>query len=344
MTNGIPPAMQVMQMAGGKLVSRPLYAAVKLRIADLLAKGPRTVGALASESESQPAALYRMLRALASVGVFTETSGPGARLEDRTFSNTPLSEPLMAGPGGIRDMTLWMGDPAHEHAWEEIVYSVQTGKPCFDRSHGSGVFEYFEANPALGATFNAAMSSFSGRIGGAVLGAYDFGGLSTIVDVGGGHGVLLEEIVRATPGTRGIVFDLPKVIEGAKKRIASTDVASRLSTESGSFFDSVPAGGDAYILSHIVHDWDDERAADILRRCGEAMGSGGRVLVLEQVIAEGNDPDFGKLLDMEMLAMTPGGRERTEAEFRELFSPAGLRLDRVVRTEAPVCVIEGRAA
>lgn len=336
--------MQMLQMAGGKLVARPIYAAAKLGIADRLRGGARSVGALAREAGAQPLALYRLLRALASVGVFAETSGGDAPLEQRTFANTALSETLVSGPEGIRDMALWMGDPAHEHAWEGILESVQTGAPAFDAIHGSGVFEYFDAHPELAATFNAAMSSFARRFHPAVVKAYDFSGISLLVDVGGGHGVLLEEIVRAHPGMRGIVFDLEPVAAGARARLAATDVAGRVTAEGGSFFDRVPEGADGYIMSHIVHDWDDARAAEILRACRTAMKPSGRVLVLEQVIAPGNAPDFGKLLDVEMLVMTPGGRERTESEFRALFAAAGLRLEWVVPTEAPICVIEGRRA
>jgi SAM-dependent methyltransferase len=250
---------------------------------------------------------------------------------------TPTAEPLRSDvPNSLRDVAIFWGEDWHWEVWGKILYSVRTGKTAWAQMHGDDVFEYFERNPEAGAIFNRAMSSFSGLATKAVVEAYDFSDIETLIDIAGGHGRLLAGVLEAYPSMRGVLFDLPHVIEGARR-------VSRCEYVSGDFFASVPSGGDAYIMKHIIHDWDDDRALKILRNIREAMNPDGRVLLVEAVIASGNNQDFGKLLDLEML-VSPGGKERTATEYEELFTRAGLRLTRIVPTQSPYSVIEAVAA
>jgi hypothetical protein len=313
-----------------------LGAAARLRIADLLADGPRPVLELAAQAGAHEDALYRVLRALSSAGIFTETA-------PRTFANTEASELLRAGArGSVRDIVLWMAGEFHLRTFAELMHSLQTGGTALKKVTGMESFEYFEKDRALGELFNAAMTSFSAVLIPAVLEAYDFTGCGTLADIAGGHGFALTSVLQEHPEVRGILFDLPHVATGARTRIESLGLASRCEVIPGSFFDAVPAA-DHYMMKNIIHDWDDERAVLILRNCARAMRGNGKVLLIEAVIAPGNQPHFAKWMDLEMLAF-PGGRERTEAEFAELFAAAGLRLARVVPTQSPVCVLEATRA
>ena len=210
-----------------------------------------------------------------------------------------------------------------------------------EKTVGVPVFEYFPKHPEESEIFNNAMTMFSAMVIPAVLEVYDFSGIGTLVDVAGGHGRVLTSILQKYPSMRGVLFDLEHVLAGARAAIDSLGLSDRCRTVSGDFFKAVPAGGDAYIMKHIIHDWDDERAATILKNIRSAMNPGGRVILLESVVAPGNQPDFAKLIDLEMLLM-PGGRERTEQEFRDLFARAGFELTRIIPTQSPLSVIEGR--
>ena len=328
-------AQLIFQLGTGYIASSALYIAVKLRIADKLANGPRTAAALASESGVQEDALYRVLRALASLGVFEETAA-------RTFALTPAAELLRRDrPGSIYPMALWLADPFHFRVYAELMHSVETGQPAADKVVGKPVFEHFADEPELSAVFNDAMTSFSGAVAPAALKAYDFSGINTLVDVAGGHGEVLMTILRAHPQMRGVLFDIEHVIAGAKPRIAASGMSERIRTESGDFFKAVPAG-DGYIMKHIIHDWDDARSVAILKNIRSAMASrDGRLILLDTVLQPGNQPDLGKLIDLEMLLL-PGGRERTGEEFRALFAQAGFALTKIVPTESPLAVIEAR--
>ena len=326
----VPPETVLTQLMLGSLASQALYVAAKLGIADLLVSGPKPVDELAKATETDAPSLYRVLRALASLGIFTEQN-------NRVFSMTPTAEPLRSDvPNSLRDVTIFMGEDWHWEVWGKTLRSVKTGKSAWAEIHGGEVFEYFEKNEEAGNIFNRAMSSFSGLATKAVTEAYDFTGIETLIDIAGGHGRLLTGVLEAYPSMRGVLFDLPHVIAGAAR-------SDRLEFATGDFFAAVPSGGDAYIMKHIIHDWDDERALTILKNIKKALNPGGRVLVVEAVIAEGNNQDFGKLLDIEML-VSPGGKERTAAEYEELFSRAGLRLTRIVPTKSPYSVIEAIAA
>lgn len=319
-------------MITGYWLSQAIYAAAQFGIADLLASGPCSVADLAQKTSTNPDALYRLLRALASVGIFAE--GPS-----REFSLTPLAEPLQANvPGSKRALALMSGDEQF-HAWTEIVYSIQTGKKAFDKVFGKPIFDYLGEHLDKAQVFDAAMVGIHGRESNAVQKAYDFSGINTVVDIGGGNGSQLSALLQAHPTMRGILFDLPHVIERARAPLAGAGLAERCELVPGSFFENVPAGADAYFMRHIIHDWDDEKSLTILCNCHRAMPAHGRLLVVESVIPPGNEPFAGKFLDLVML-MIPGGKERTEDEYRALFAQAGFELNRIVPTGTEVSVIE----
>jgi len=330
---GPEPRLMLLDLATAHRPVACLYVAAKLMIADLLATGPKPVTGLAASSGANEDALYRILRALASLGVFEEVSA-------RSFANTPMSEPLRAdAPGSLRDAVLFVSSPTHMRIFTELQYSALTGGTALKKALGMEAFEFLRQNPEENRTFNAAMTSISAQMTAPAIAAYDFGESGTLADIGGGHGALLTLILQKHPGLRGIVYDLPHVVEGAKPRIDSLGLASRCEIAGGDFFQSVPAA-DNYVMKSVIHDWDDARAITILKNCAKAMrDSNGKVLLVELLIAPGNEPGMAKWMDIEMLAMA-GGRERTEAEFAELFSKAGLRLSRVVRAASPFCVIE----
>jgi hypothetical protein len=332
----VPPEAVLTQLMLGSLASQVVYVAAKLGIADLLVDGPKPVAELALSTNTDEASLYRILRALSSLGVFAEKP-------NRVFESTAIAQPLLSGrKNSLRDVVIFMGEDWHWDVWGQTLYSVQTGKPAWGKVHGAEVFEYFAENKEPARIFDQAMSSFTGIAADAVVEAYDFSGIETLVDIAGGQGRLLTGILEANPTTKGVLFDLPHVIEGAREKVRATNAASRIQFTTGDFFVSVPTGGDAYIMKHIIHDWDDARAITILQNIRKSMNPGGRVLLVEALIVEGNANDFGKLLDIEML-VSPGGKERTETEYSELFAKAGLKLTRIVPTKSPYSVIEALA-
>ena len=333
--SALPPPMALLQMATSVWISQALYIAAKLGIADLLHDQPRSSEDLARATGMHAPSLYRVLRALSSAGVFAE-DGNGR------FEMSPLAEPLRTDvPNSVRHITIMMGEPWHARAISAMLYSVRTGEPAFAREFGTGLFDFLTEDSEAAAVFNEAMANLSSLDADAIVAAYDFSGVRTLVDIGGGQGRLLSAILRANPGLRGVLFDTPEVIEGASLRIQEAGLADRCELAAGNFFEAVPEGGDAYLLRHIVHDWADERAVAILRNCHGAMNDRGRLLVVETVIMPGNDPSFGKLLDLEMLFLTDGGRERSANEFRELFGAAGFRLSRILPMTSELSIIEG---
>ena len=332
-----PPDAALMQMLFAPLGAQAIYVAAKLGVADLLANGPKSVEQLAYESISDASALYRVLRALASFGVFAEK-------DNKIFELTPSAELLRSDiPGSLRDIATFMGEDWHWKVWGQTLYSVRTGKPAWAEVHGKDVFPYFSDNKESARIFDNAMSSISNLATDALLKAYDFSQFGILVDVAGRHGCLLSAIVEATPGLDGILFDQPYVIEGASERLRHSEVLSRLEFQSGDFFVSVPRGGDGYIMKHIIHDWDDERALSILRNIKRAMNPHGKIVLVELVINSDNTPDLGKFVDIEML-VSPGGKERTAAEYEDLFARAGFTLTQIIPTNSPYSVIEGVAS
>jgi hypothetical protein len=330
-----PEAIEYLfQLMSGHIVATAVNIAARLGIADRLANGPRSAADLARECDVNDDALYRMLRALASVGVFQEVS-------PRTFGLTPGGAALQDGP--VRWMALWIAGEFNMRVYANAMHSVKTGESAVPVTVGKGVFEYFAGDPQLSKIFNDAMTGFSTVIIPAVLEAYDFGGIHTLVDIAGGHGAVLTAVLEKYPSMKGILFDLEHVIDGAKPGLRSQRLADRVTTASGDFFKAVPAGGDAYIMKHIIHDWDDERATVILKNIRAVLPNTGRVILIESVIPAGNEPGLGKIIDLEMLVM-PGGKERTAEEFRKLFAGAGFELTRVVPTTSPLSVVEAKPA
>jgi len=327
------------QAATGYMVSAALQVALKLEIADRLAAGPRAVSDLAREAGVGQDGLYRVLRALASVGIFAEqaeTSGDGSRV----FALNLPARMMCKGPGSMYDMGLFITSPTHFRVYAELLHSVQTGRPAVEKVTGMPVFEYFAGQPEFSERFNNAMTAFSAVVIPAVLQAYDFSGIDVLVDVAGGHGQVLTSVLQKYPAMRGVLFDLDHVIAGAEPLLKASGVGDRVRTEAGDFFKAVPRG-DAYIMKHIIHDWDDAEALTILRNIRTQLNDQpqGRVILVESVLPQDNSPNFGKLIDLEMMVM-PGGRERTAAEFTSLFARAGFSQMRVVPTEAPLWVVE----
>ena len=332
----IPPEGQIMQLAMGGFAAQAVYVAARLGIADMVASGPKTAAELAADSGADERSLYRLLRSLASMGVFTEVA-------ERTFANTPASETLIANsPTSMRAMILMIGDPEHGRVINDLEYSVRTGKPAWDHVHGVSVFEYFfETNKELGDIFNQAMTSGSHSQISAVLAAYDFSPYGTIADIAGGHGHLVGAILQKYPEARGLLFDLGVVLAGAPEMLRSYGAEDRVELVEGDFFTDIPVVADAYVLKHIIHDWDDDKCETILGNIRRSMPDDGRVLIIDAVIPPGDEPHPGKLLDLEML-IAPGGLERTAAEFDTLLRNSGFELTRIVPTHSPVSIIEAK--
>jgi hypothetical protein len=310
--------------------------AAKLRLADELAGGPKTAADLAAVTKTHPEALYRLLRALASVGVCSSDAGGRFRL-------TPVGELLRTGvTGSMRGVADYCGSEWSWKAWGSLLHSVRTGRTAFNDVFGEGCFDYLAKHPDESAVFNEGMTGFSGMESAAVAAAYDFSRFGTLIDVGGGHGHLLGTILKTTPNLRGVVFDAPHVVAGAGSLLKEMGVADRCRAEGGDFFKAVPAGGDAYILKHIIHDWNDADSGTILRNIRKVSKPGTKLLLVELVIPPGDDPHFGKLLDLEMLVLA-SGKERTEAEYATLVADAGFRLTRIVPTQSPAGVVEAEA-
>ena len=328
------PSAQLTQMIFGFMTSQSISVAAKLGVADLLKDEAKSAGELAQATGVQARPLYRILRALSSVGIFAEDHAGRFRL-------TPLAEPLRSdAPDSLRGLAIFMGADFHWRVWSDLLYSAQSGQPGFERIYGKPIFDYLAENPAAAQVFNDAMTSFSASVSTAVIKAYDFTGITRLVDVGGGHGLLLASILERYPQMSGVLFDAPSVIDGAKEVIEAHGVGGRCDAVGGDFFVSAPAGGDAYIMKHIIHDWEDERALTILQNCHRAMTENGKLLVVEIVIPEGNTPSLGKFLDLEML-MFLHSYERTEDEYRSLLERAGFKLTRIVPTPSPHSVLEG---
>lgn len=321
------------RMLSGYWSTQALYVAAKLGIADLLIGGPRSANDLAQATNTHAPSLYRLLRGLASMGVFAD-------IGNAHFSLTPLAECLRSDlPGSQRALAI-MGGEEHYQAWGELLYSVQTGKTSFDKLYGMPIFEFLSQNLEQAKVFDAAMVGVHGRETTAMTDAYDFSEIQVLADIGGGNGSLLTTVLSKHSHLTGILYDLPGVTERAKANLSAAGLTDRCQVIGGNFFESIPAGADAYLMRHIIHDWDDEKATTILRHVHQVIPSSGRLLVVEGVIPPGNDPCFGKLLDLTMLTL-PGGKERTEEEFRSLLQSAGFDLTNIVPTAAEVSIIEG---
>ena len=330
------PAAALRAMIAGYEAAQTIYVAARLDLADLIARGMTSSRELAEATGSDEGALHRVLRALASLGVLKDVG-------DRRFELTERGRCLQAAaPGSVRAAALLAGERSYR-AWGGLLHSVQSGQTAFERVFGMGTFEYMTQNPAVRAIYDDAMSASSASRAAGVVGAYDFSPFRVVADVGGGHGTLLAAILRANPGVKGILFERPSLAAGMDRLLGDAGVGARCQVVTGDFFQSVPAGADAYVLSHIIHNWDDERSAVILRNCRAAMAPAGRLLLLEQVLPERVEASEagqrGVMADLHMMVIT-GGRERTEKEYSVLLSSAGFRLRRVIGTPVAESVIE----
>lgn len=334
-TNVLPPPAVIMHFVTGIWAAQAISVVARLGIPDQLAHGPRTAAELASTVGANPDALHRLLRAATSVGVLEQEA-------DGRFVLTPVGECLRSNvPGSMRSFIIAETAPGHWLPWGHLEESVRTGKPAAEKALGMNVWDYYKKNPAEANHFAEAMSGMSGMAMQAVLASYSFAGAKKVVDVGGSHGAFLAGVLGREPSARGVLFDLAAVVEGAGSTLDAAGVASRVERVAGSFFESVPAGGDVYLLKHILHDWSDDECVKILRNVREAMSPDGRVSVVEMLISDKGPPSPAPLLDLNMLVMLTG-RERTADEFGALFGKAGLRMASVTPTHSPFVVLEGR--
>lgn len=324
----LPPLVRIYQIVTAYRFSRALYVAVQLGIADRLKDGAQSAEDLAAATQTNADALFRLLRALASIGIFAE-AGPGK------FALTPVSDALRSDvPGSLRPVVLMLAGDMHWDVYKELGYSVRTGQPAFDHVFGQELWDYLSGHPEVSMVVDQAMTVATGMMAPVIAGAYDFSKFETIIDIGGGSGELLAAILKRHPRPRGIVFDLPHAIEHA--RAAALLPEGRSELISGSFFEAIPAGGDLYLMKSIVHDWPDEKARVILQNCRHAMPGKGTLLLIEGVVTSETSSDRLKSADVEMLVLQ-NGRERTEEEFRGLLASAGFQLNRII--PAPVTSI-----
>jgi SAM-dependent methyltransferase len=334
----LPPRLALFQLVTGHYISRAIYVAAKLNIADLLADGPRHFEELATAAGAHGPSLNRLMRLLASAGVFAET-------DIGTFALTPMGDCLRSGtPGSSRATALLFAGPLM-CGWDELLHSIKTGETTFQRALGMDPFVYMAKHPEEAAVFNEAMTAVSTHTARGVPVAYDFSAFETVVDAGGGHGALLVAILLANPSIRGILFELPYVAEGARQAIANLGLSERCQVVAGDFFESVPSGADAYILKSVIHDWDDAKCVKILQNCHRAMAPGGKLLLVELVLPERVDQSpraqIGTGSDVNML-VNVGGRERTDADFEKLFAASGFKLTKIVGIPGSLSsVIEG---
>lgn len=332
-----PAPVAMVELILAAWTSQAIQAAAQLGVADALASGPLSLEDLARRVDADPDALRRLLRALVGRGVFRQ---------DRhgRYALNPLADTLRSdAPQSMAAAAKYYGSPQHREHWSMLVDSIRTGQASIPRLRGKDFFEYLDDEPELAALFNETMTNISGLSEEFVIAAYPFSGGSTIVDVGGGHGRLLASVLAATPGARGVLYDLPQVVANAPALLEKAGVADRVRIDGGSFFEKVPAGGDVYLLKHIIHDWPDDEALDILRTVRASVGPAARIVLVELVIPE-HDRDFiGKWADLEML-LGGSARERSADEYRDLLRRSGLEMTRVIPTASPYSLVEARVA
>jgi hypothetical protein len=296
----------------------------------MLAEDTKTIEELAQLSNTHAPSLYRMMRALASVGIFSET-------EEKQFELTPMAELLREG--AMRSIALMFNSDWSDKTWGFFPESIKTGKTAFEKAHGLPVTEWLDRNPSAAEVFNEANAVRSVNSISAIIDAYDLSGINILMDIGGGLGVLMMEILKVYPSLKSVVADVPSVIKNTKELIKSRGLDKRCETIECDFFKNIPSGGDAYILSNILHDWPDDKCRIILDNCHEVMKPGSKLLIIEMIVPQGNQPSVAKLLDLEMM-VTTGGRERTEDEFKDLLDNSGFKISQITQTNAGVCVIE----
>jgi SAM-dependent methyltransferase len=327
--------MAMLQMISGTWLSQLIYAAAKLGIADLLKDEQKSIEELASSTGTHAHSLYRTMRALANYGIFKE-------IKPKFFTTTPLAETLQSKvPGSMRNMAITCGEEYYYQPFGKILYTLQTGQPAFHHFHGMDLFEYLTQHPDNAKCFDEAMTEYVSQIHTSFASIYDFSGVNKIVDVGGGHGTLMKSILKANLTVTGVLFDRPSVVEGARKSIEAAGLSERCEIVGGDFFESVPSGGDVYILSSVIHGRNNEDSARIFRNCHRAMVDNGKLLLGEVVIPKENEPFFGKIQDINLMIAAEGGGERTKEEFQKLFEMSGFKLTRIIPTQSLGSIVEG---
>ena len=330
-----PRSTTLRRMIVGYRLSAALHVAAKLGIADILVQGPKGVSELSEATATNADALCRVMRLLASEGVFEETA-------PRHFKLTSLAEPLRSDVAdSLRGRAIFDGERCNWHPWGNLIKSVESGASAFDQTFGMAAFDYFKDHPQAATYFDNLMAEQTRSWAPSIVEAYDFTKIGALVDVGGGYGALLIAVLSAYPNVKGVLADLPHVVSVARDKLEEADLGDRCETHGGDFFQSVPSGADAYLLKHVLHDWDDESCTRILRNCRHAMPVKGRLLVVEILLAHGNEPDYGKYLDVNMLVITKG-KERTESEYGRLFEAAGFSISSVVPTVSELSIIEAK--
>lgn len=329
----VSPEMAMMRLITGFWISRAICVFAQLGLADQIKDEARSAAELAAITNAHEPSLQRLLRALATIGILNE-------IDEGNFGLTPLSKTLRTDvPGSLCSTAVLELGGENYAAWGDLFHSIKTGEVAFDHVFGMNLWESLERSPEDARIFNDSMSRAAAETNEAILASYDFSGVKRIVDIGGGHGALIISILTEYPEMDGVLFDTPSVIEGAVARIDAAGLTDRCEAVAGDFFTGLPIGADAYILKWIIHDWNDERARTILKNCRNAITNDGKLILVEAVIPPGNEPHFGKFLDLNMMVMT-GGLERTEEEFRRLLDASGFRLVRVIPTNSPISIIE----
>jgi hypothetical protein len=332
--DSIPAPIRVLQLTTGRWVAHMVGVAAELGLADLVQAGPKTAEQLADAAGLHAPSLYRLLRALASVGVFTKQ-------EDGRFAQTPMSDALRDDVSySMRGLARMANRPWTIGAWTNLEHSVRTGISAFEEAYGIGVFDYLTQHAVEMQIVAQAMSSFSAQIGAAVADVYDFSEIQTLADIGGGHGMVLALILAINPAMRGILFDLPGVIEGSSDFLKSRGMHQRIDLKGGNFFESVPEGADAYLLKHVLHDWSDENCLRILKNIHAVAKPATKLLLIEFILNESDEPQFAKVSDLEMLVNSPYGRERSRVEWQSLLRAGGFQLTSTTPTNSGVYVIE----
>ncbi|HYO92849.1 MAG TPA: methyltransferase [Pyrinomonadaceae bacterium] len=329
------PRTAMTRMIYGFMLSQAIYVAAQLGLADLLKDGPRSSDELAGATCTDSTSLYRVLRALAAVGVFEET-------EQNVFALTPMGETLRTdAEGSLRPLAVCMGGQCNWQAWGDILHSIKTGESAFEHVFGTGFFQHLERHPDNAKMFLESMNCCASLYNEAIVTAYDFSRFGKIVDIGGGQGKLITAILKANQETRGVFFDTPNQTPVAQRLFQQQGVADRCETITGDFLEAVPEGGDAYLLKHIIHDWDDPKAVEILKNCRRSMSPEARLLLIEEIVAEDSEFAPAKVLDIQQLLM-PGGRERTAEEYRKLLEAAGFELTNIIQTQSSLSIIESK--
>ncbi|MCI0453717.1 MAG: acetylserotonin O-methyltransferase [Candidatus Dadabacteria bacterium] len=324
---------KLMEMIHGNWVTQCLYVAAKLGVADLLKDGAKNSADLARSLDAHPASIYRLLRALSGLGIFHEEA-------DNVFTLTPLGELLKTeSPNSLREYVIMINDKECYQSWGQLLYSIKTGESAFKNVFGEDFLDYVNNHAQFSNTFDRAMAQKYKGVISSIIKAYDFSNFGTIVDIGGGYGNLLLEILEKYPSVRGVLFDLPHVIESVRKHIGNLDISDRFTLVAGDCFDETPKGGDAYVLKSFINNWNERDAVRVLGNCRKAMTSGGKLIIIEPVLLSRNQPDYGKLMDLQLLVLQKSG-ERTKEEFEKLLKLSGFLMQSLIPTESEFSIIE----